>query len=70
MNLGEFSKAVEDYDKAVAISTRLVEQEGRRELVNVLAGSLNNRGNALQYLGKLPEAVADHDKAIAIKGCE
>ena len=31
-----------------------------------LARCLNNRGNSLTYLGKLPEALADHDRAVAI----
>ena len=64
--LGRLPDAFEYFDAAVELFTRLVEQEGRSELANDLAMSLNNRGNALKDQGKLVEAMADYNKAVEI----
>ena len=43
--VGQHKEAAQDYDKAIDIQTKLVENEGRSELGNDLAKSYNNRGN-------------------------
>ena len=58
---------MEDFNKAVAIRTRLVEQEGRTELRNDLAASLANRSIVLEGVGRFSEAVDDLDKVVAIR---
>ena len=63
---GKLTEAIRDFDEAIKIYTRLVEQEGRTELANDLAGSLYNRGIALIVEGKLTEAIRDFDEAIKI----
>ena len=46
-DLGNLPEALADYNEAVAIRNRLVNREGRLELSNDLAQSLNNRGVVL-----------------------
>ncbi|MCP3915494.1 MAG: tetratricopeptide repeat protein [bacterium] len=46
LSLAHYDEALADCDKAIAIRTRLVDGEGRRELVNDLAGSLLARSIA------------------------
>ena len=41
--MAKFTEAVQDYDKAVGIYTRLVDEEERTELVTELARVLNNQ---------------------------
>jgi tetratricopeptide (TPR) repeat protein len=62
----EHRPALALYTLGVLGLRRLVEEESRRELENVLAGALMNGGNALSGLQRLLEAVKDHDAAIAI----
>ena len=65
-DLGKHAEAIADYDKAVAIYTRWVEEEGREYLAKNFARSLHIRGKALTPPGKSAEALADYDKAVAI----
>jgi tetratricopeptide (TPR) repeat protein len=64
---GQPALAIPNYDRVIEIRTRLVEKEGRGELANDLAESLNSRGRAFASLEKFPEAVRDFDKAIEIR---
>ena len=58
--------ALQEYDQAIAILERLVNQEGRRELANDLVGTYINKANAVSDLGDHRGAVALYDQAIAI----
>ncbi len=64
--LGQLKEALDKYGQVITLCTRLVEKEGRTELANELARSLNNRGSALRLQGKLTEAIRDVDEAIKI----
>jgi tetratricopeptide (TPR) repeat protein len=59
--------ALREYDWAIAILERLVNQEGRRELANDLANNYMNKASALWALGDNRGAVVLHDQAIAIR---
>jgi len=65
INVGKMPEANQDFDKAIAILTRLIDKDGRNELTDQLAGALTNRGICLRERGRLPEALKDFDKAIA-----
>jgi tetratricopeptide (TPR) repeat protein len=65
-NLGKLNKAIGEYDKAIAIRRRLIEEENHDELTNDLAATFSNKGNALVSLGELSEAIDEYDRAIAI----
>jgi tetratricopeptide (TPR) repeat protein len=53
------------YDRALAIWGRLVEQEGRHELVGPLAAACMNVAGAVNDLGDKDRAVATFDRAMA-----
>ena len=56
-------RALEAHAEAERIWRRLVEEEDRTELANDLAGTLNNKGNALEALGRAGEALEAHAEA-------
>ena len=58
--------ALQEYDQAIAIRERLVNQDGRRELANDLATVYTNKAAAVRALGDNRGAVALDDQAIAI----
>src|SRR5262249_39049535 len=62
--LGRFAEAVAAYDEAVDLYRRLVEQQGRAELANDLAGTLVNKALALEQQEHWPDALACYDEAI------
>ncbi len=64
-SLGKLNEAILEYEKAIGIREKLV-QQGRGELANELAKAYLNKGVALQGLGKLNEAILEYEKAIAI----
>ena len=64
--LGRLEAALAAYDEAIRLLRRLIEEEGRTDLANVLAGVITNRGNALYSLGRLEAAATAYDKAIRI----
>jgi len=53
-------------ERAERLARRLVEEEGRKELENYLAGALVNKGNALFSLGRHSEAIGCYDEAIKV----
>jgi tetratricopeptide (TPR) repeat protein len=67
--------ALQEYDQAIAIRERLVNQEGRSELANDLAALYMNKANALGghkhptawALGDTRRVVALYDQALAIR---
>ena len=64
--LGRLDDAIEEYDKAIVIYTRLVEQEGRSELADDEPGlvlSLCMRSDAHASQGRREQAIADLTKA-------
>ena len=63
---GELSKAIEDYNRAIAIREQLVEKEGRVDLRDDLAAAYNNRGFAYGAQGELSKAIGDYNRAIAL----
>ena len=65
-DLGKLNEAILEYDKAIEIRQRLIEEENRNDLANDLAIVFMNKGNTLSDLGKLNEAILEHDKAIEI----
>ncbi len=65
-NLGRLNEAVEENDKAIAMFEKLVNEQGRIDLANNLAGAYMNKGVALVNLGRLNEAVEEYAKAIAM----
>ena len=65
-NLTRLAEALAEYDKALAIYERLVDEEQQTHLANGLAKAYMNKGNALADLTRLAEALAEYDKAIAI----
>jgi tetratricopeptide (TPR) repeat protein len=66
-NLGKLNKAIDEYDKAIAIYQRLVKEENRDELANSLATAFMNKGTVLSQVGKLNEAIDEYNKAIEIR---
>ncbi|MDX6270148.1 MAG: hypothetical protein QOD28_1371 [Acidobacteriota bacterium] len=66
-SLGRLQEAIVEYDKAIAICEKLVNEEGHGELANNLAACYMNKGNTLDSLGALPEAIVEYDKAITIR---
>jgi tetratricopeptide (TPR) repeat protein len=62
----EYRKALEITDEAITVYEHLVNVENRLEVENHLASVYNNKGIALDSLGKLNEAIAEYDKAILI----
>ncbi|MHC4405056.1 MAG: tetratricopeptide repeat protein, partial [Planctomycetota bacterium] len=63
---GKLDEAIKEYEKAIEIYTRLVDEEGQAELANDLAASHNKRGYALGEREKPDEAIRDYQKAIEI----
>jgi tetratricopeptide (TPR) repeat protein len=63
---GKLDEAIQDYNRAIDIYSRLVEEEGREELASYLAMSLTNRGVSLCQQGKLDEAIQDWEKAVGM----
>ena len=61
--LGRLDDAIEEYDKAIVIYTRLVEQEGRSELADDLAYDLLSRGIIRRDQGRREQAIADFTKS-------
>jgi len=59
--------ALREYDQAIAIRERLVNQEGSRELANELAGAYIDKAIAVSDLGDDHGVVALYDQAIAIR---
>ena len=59
--------ALQEYDQAIAILERLVNQEGRRELAKDLATVYTNKAVVVSDLGDDRGAVALYDQAIAIR---
>ena len=64
---GKTEAAVENYNKAIGLQTRLIDQQGRTELVSELAKSHFNRGNAFLIRRQLEAALADFEKAIELQ---
>ncbi|MCY7346482.1 MAG: tetratricopeptide repeat protein, partial [Pyrinomonadaceae bacterium] len=64
---GALTEAIAEYDKAIEIRERLVNDENRGELSNELAAAYMNKGVALVSQGALIEAIAEYDRAIAIR---
>jgi serine/threonine protein kinase len=58
--------AIKEYDQAIAIRERLVNQEGHRELANNLAMAYHNKASSLNDLGDHSGAVVIFDQAIVI----
>jgi serine/threonine protein kinase len=58
--------AIDLYDRAIAIYTRLVEQEGRADLAHHLARACGNKANSVRALGDNRAAVDLYDMVIAI----
>ena len=58
--------AVAQYDRAIEIRERLVNQEGRRELANDLADTYQNKAIEVATLGDNRAAVDLYDRAIAV----
>jgi tetratricopeptide (TPR) repeat protein len=58
--------ALQEYDQAIAILERLVNQEGLRELANELAAVYTNKAITVRALGDVRGAVALYDQAMAI----
>ena len=58
--------AIQEYDHAIAIRERLVNQEGRRELANELATAYLSKAVSVSALGDHRSAVVLQDQAIAI----
>ncbi len=58
--------AVKVFDRCIAILALLVEQEGRSELVDDLAGAYMNKARAVLLLGDLRGAVELYDRSIAL----
>jgi tetratricopeptide (TPR) repeat protein len=65
--LGNLAAALRDYDAAITIRRELVEQEGRRDLRNELAGSLQNRALVHRRRDELDAALRDYNAAITIR---
>ena len=63
---GDLPGEVAMYDRAIEIRERLVNQEGRRELANNLAGSYQSKAVAVSALGDKRAAVSLYDRAIEI----
>ncbi len=57
--------AIGAYDEAIAIRRRLIQQNGRNDLIDRLATALVNKGLALGRLGRSAEAVKAYDEAIS-----
>ena len=53
--------------RAGKVGEQLVNEQGRSELANYLAGALMNKGVAQRNLGQLGEAIVSYDAAIAIR---
>ena len=62
----EFRKALEITQEAIAIYEGLVNVQNHLELISILAGCYNNKGFALDSLGKPNEAIHEYEQAIAI----
>ena len=62
IRLGE---AIVEYDKAITIYERLVNEEQQGQLAHMLANVYLNKGTTLMESGQ-PEAIAEFDKAVAI----
>ena len=63
----EMERALRAYDETIATRSRLVDEEGRRDLVPELASALNNRGLALRTTGRPDQAVRDYTRAIELR---
>jgi tetratricopeptide (TPR) repeat protein len=59
--------AIGEYDQAIAIWERLVNQDGRGELANDLASAFMGKASAVSDLGDICSAVTLCDQAIAIR---
>jgi hypothetical protein len=68
--LGDDRGAVALYDQAIAIRERLVNQEGRRELVGDLARLKTYRGEILITLGEKENGLQDMRSAQSILDAE
>jgi tetratricopeptide (TPR) repeat protein len=64
--LGRPADALLLFNPIIGLYSRLVEQEGRKELSDSLAMALTSRGIAFYSLGKVKDAVEDYGRAIAI----
>jgi tetratricopeptide (TPR) repeat protein len=64
---GKPEAALEHYQKALAIQTRLIEKEGRKELAADLALSYDNLGGTLLIQGNQPASLAHYEKAIEMQ---
>jgi tetratricopeptide (TPR) repeat protein len=63
IRLGE---AIVEFDKAIAIYERLINEEQQTHPAKFLALTYMNKGNTLVDLTRLAEALAEYDKAVAI----
>lgn len=64
---GDWDGALREQQQAEGILRRLVNESPRGpELQHQLAETLNNRGNVLQILGRIPDAESAHREALAI----
>src|SRR5262249_32659457 len=64
--IGQFSEAVAVYEHAIAIVSRLFDEEGRQELVHELATALLNRARMSEQAGQVSDAAGDLGRAIAL----
>lgn len=58
--------ALAEYDQAIAVRRRLVEETGRRELADALASALMSKGHTLNGIGDFSRAIELYDQCIAI----
>jgi tetratricopeptide (TPR) repeat protein len=66
-SLGRIVEAITEFDKAILILERLVNEEGLDEMANDLAGAYLNKGNALSVRGRPKEAIIEYEKAVLIR---
>lgn len=65
-SVGDFAGASEWLDRAITRWRRLIDQEGRRELLNELARTYIHRGNVLRVIGDPRAALEWYDWAIKL----
>lgn len=65
-DLGKLEEAIGEYNKAIKIRERLVNELKQDQFANDLASDYMNKGVSLRIMGKLEEATDEYNKAIAI----
>ena len=66
-NLGRIAEAIAEYDKAIAISARLINEEGRGELAHDLATACLNKALALENLPDWDNALTCYAEAARLQ---